>query len=63
MPIESAIVIETVGVDGTEWGVSFEGPNPPAEKYVAMKDKDAAFRAARLIISCSVPSHVPQTSL
>jgi hypothetical protein len=49
------VVIETTAAEGPEWGLSFDGYNPRPDKYVAMKDKDSAFRAARLL-SCTAPS-------
>ena len=49
------IVIETVTEEGTEWGVSFGGPNPEADLYVEMKDKTSALKLASLV-NCMVPS-------
>jgi hypothetical protein len=38
------IVIESPEKSGTEWGISFDGPNPNQEDYFKMPDKETAFR-------------------
>ena len=37
-------VIETIEDSCAEWGISFNGPNPPHEDYFKMSDGDTAFR-------------------
>ena len=42
--VTSVLVIENVGADGTEWGISFTDFNPEDKDYFKMTDKDTAFR-------------------
>ena len=49
------VVIEMQTPEGAEWGISFGGYDPEADKYVVMQNKDLAFKSARLV-SCSRPS-------
>ncbi len=46
---QEPIVIESHEENGVEWGVSFDGYNPPPEKYVCMVDKESAFKLVELI--------------
>ncbi len=47
--MKKTVVIEIQDENGVEWGVSFDGPNPEADKYVQCASKDDAFRLKRLI--------------
>jgi len=38
------MLLESVEANGIEWGVSFNGPNPHAEDYIACNSKDDALR-------------------
>lgn len=44
-----AYVIETVDLDGTEWGVGLDSPNPPPDHYFKMASEGDAFRLKRLL--------------
>lgn len=37
------MAVETITVSGTEWGVSYGGPNPEPHEYLACPTRDAAF--------------------
>ncbi len=41
--------------EGSEWGVSFGGPNPEEKDYIAMQDRDAAFRLRDMLLGCARP--------
>jgi len=49
------LVIEDIGADGTEWGISFGGSNPETEDYFEMIDKETAFRLKEKI-NCIFPN-------
>ena len=38
------LVIESVDTDGTEWGLSLDGPNPTPENYVACRSEADAWK-------------------
>lgn len=44
-----SMVVTEVDKSGTEWGVSFGGPNPELEEYVKVEDRESAFKLVGLI--------------
>lgn len=53
------IVVELPNEDGTEWGVGFGHFNPEEKDYVAVKDRDEAFKlhaiVSGILANCSGP--------
>jgi len=45
----TTLVIETVNSEGTEWGISFNGPNPLPTEYFKMASQHDAFRLDALL--------------
>lgn len=43
------IIIESPG-DGTGWGVSLDGPNPTADKFIACPSRDVAVMVREALI-------------